>query len=98
ISMDGLNKTFHRGCSRSDLTFHAAAGIQYDAEADRRVIRKADVRYRQSLTVFFDNKVAGSEIRNVSVAVICNRSNDIYECDVDRELRESSRSDKQNYH
>jgi hypothetical protein len=89
------DESIHGIDSGSNLPFHAAAGIQDDANAYGNVLVLAEVRNFLGNAVFLDNKIFGAQVSNVMAVTVRYGRNDIHKPDVNAHLRGHECSDRQ---
>jgi hypothetical protein len=84
--MDISKKAIDRACGRSDLAFHAVAGVENDSHADRLVVGPVEMGNLLTGTVLFQPEVGGFQALYIPTHFVGDGSDYVYEADVDPEL------------
>ena len=90
--MNGPNEALHCGGGCPDLPFHAAARIQQQTHAYRKLIRLTKVRNLLFLSIFKDDEVVFGEVGNVVAGFVCDCRDHIDQRNINLQLSGDKRN------
>ena len=87
ILVNAISEPIHGIDGGTELSFHTAAGVQEHADANRHIVVLTEMRNFLGSAVFLDEEIFGGQVADITAAVVSDRRYDIYEPDINADLR-----------